>query len=211
MNKMREAVLRTPEMYIGHQWDANGLYFLLFEIMRLAIQPESANLCSNLKVVIEGNTVLSIIDDGRGLPIEPIRIDESVQLPKIEHVFSWMVTTNPLPTYYKNFGFLDYLGFVLNAVSGHLQVETHFEGHRYELTCMRGEIVNKLRRTSDSPVQNKGTRLTFTPDPALFPDFKFEFESLHARLQELKREFSSVNIILEDKRSNQKAEIQNQT
>src|SRR5689334_21461352 len=98
---MRASVLRVPEMYIGHQWDSEGLYFLLVAIMELAIRPEAANECAYLKVVIEGETVLSIIDDGRGLPIEMVRIDQSVQRPKIEHVFSWRMTTNPLPAYYK--------------------------------------------------------------------------------------------------------------
>jgi DNA gyrase subunit B len=206
---MRESVLRAPGMYIGHQWDTEGLYFLLFEVMRLAIQPESANLSSNLKVIIESETVLSIIDDGRGLPIEPIRIAESVERPKIEHVLSMVVTSHPSRSYFEEFGFLDYPGCVLNAVSEHLQVETNFEGHRYELTCARGEIVIKLRKVADPVIPNKGTRLTVTPDPVVFPAFKFEFETLNTRLHELKHEFPSINMTLEDKRSNQKIDIQN--
>jgi DNA gyrase subunit B len=207
MNKMRESVLRVPEMYIGRRWDTSGLYFLLSAIIELAIRPESANLCSELKVIIENDTVLSIVDNGRGLPIEPIRIDESVILPKIEHVFSWILSTNPLPAYYKDFGFLNYLAFVLNVVSKRLQVETYFEGRRYELTCMRGEIVDKLREVPVGDAQNKGTRLTLNPDPVLFPDFKFKFEKLYELLRELKNEFPSINITLQDKRSNSSTSV----
>src|SRR6202008_1423464 len=123
---------------------------------RLAIEPEAANQCANLKVVIEGDTELSIIDDGRGLPVELIRIDESVQRPKIEHVFSWMFTTNPLPSYYEKFGFLNYLGFVFNAMSRRLVIETYFEGQGYRLVCGQGEIVRKLQKLADSDALNKG-------------------------------------------------------
>ncbi len=193
-------------MYIGHQWNADGLYFLLVEVMRLAIRPELANLCSKLQVVIEGDTVLSILDDGRGLPIESIQIDQSVERPKIEHVFSWMFTTNPPLAYCKDFGYFNYLGFVLNAVSEQLEVEPYFERQRYTLTCGRGEIVDPLRRISDTP-NGKGTRLTFTPDPDIFPELKFEFEDLYTKLSELKRVSLRVQIVLEDKRSTRKVEI----
>jgi DNA gyrase/topoisomerase IV subunit B len=175
--------------------------------MRLAVQPESANLCSELKVTIEGETVLSIADNGRGLPIESIRIEQSESLPRIEHVFSWIVTRHPTPAYYEGFGFLDYLAVVLNAVSERLHVETSFEGRRYELTCMRGEIVDKLREVVDNAGQNKGTRLTFTPDSVLFPDFKFDFETLDEGLHQLKNEFPFVNMILKDQRLNRRTEI----
>jgi len=177
--------------------------------MRLAIQPVSANQCSNLAVVIEDETILSITDDGRGLPIEQIKIGESIERPKIEFVFSGIFSTNPLPSYYQEFGFLNYLGFVLNAVSERLQVETHFEGNIYELTCSKGEIVDHLHKVENTLTLPKGTRLIFTPDPDLFPYFRFELEKLLIGLVSLKQEYQTVDLVLEDKKSGKSIRVQN--
>lgn len=208
VKESREQILRIPEMFIGRQWNANGLYFLLFKIMKLAIEPEKANQCSLLGAIIESETKLSIIDNGRGLPVESVRIVKSVVRPKIEHVFSFMVTMHPTPAYYEDFGFLDYRAILLSAVSERLHIETYFEGQGYELMCVQGEIVDHLKPVADDVIQ-KGTRLTFTPDPIVFPDFKFDFESVHRGLNELKREYPAVSMTLEDKMSGQKIEIEN--
>ena len=200
-------ILSRPEMFIGRRWDSDGLYHLIFLIMQSSLDPAHANQCSALDVVIEKDTVVSIQDNGRGLPVETVRIDQSVRLPKIEHVFSWMFTSNPLPSYYEKFGFLNYLGFVFNAMSRRLQIETCFEGQGYELTCAQGEIIKKLHKVADSRIQ-KGTRFTFTPDQAIFPVFQFDFESLHAKLRALKDEFPAASLTLEDRRSGEKIEIQ---
>jgi DNA gyrase subunit B len=209
MNKLekRAFVLSHPEMFIGRQWDSDGLYFLLFVVMESAIDPKHSNQCSALNMVIESESILVVSDNGCGLPVELTRIDQSVELPKIEHVFSWPFTTNPLPAYYKKFGFLNYLGFVLNAVSGRLLVETYFEGQGYALTCAQGEIIKHLKPVGADGIQ-KGTRLTITPDLAVFPDFKFDFESLETRLRDLKRAFPTITMTLEDKSTNRKIEIQ---
>ncbi len=183
MDKKRELVLRSPQMFIGREWNADGLYFLVHSVMRLAIQPMSANLCSNLEVVIEDETV--------------------------EYVFSGIFSTNPLPPYYQDFGFLNYLGFVLSAVSEHLRVETNFEGNRYELTCAKGKIVKHLQKVMTSTAPNKGTQLTFTPDSEVFPNFKFDFEELLTGLRDLKHEYPGVKLILEDKKLRQRIEVQN--
>jgi DNA gyrase subunit B len=206
VNQVVAFILSRPEMFIGRRWDSDGLYYLIFLIMESALEPEKANQCSSLEVVIESETWLSISDNGRGLPVESARIDQSVRLPKIEHVFSWMFTTNPLPTYYEKFGFLNYLGFIFNAMSRRLLIETCFEGQAYRLTCGQGEIVQRLKQAADPHIQ-KGTRFTFTPDQAIFPCFKFDFASLETRLRELKSAFPAVSITLEDKTSNQKKEI----
>src|SRR4030095_58193 len=105
---MRAFILRRPEMFIERQWHSHGLYFLLWDIMKSAIKPEQANQCSALNIVIENKTVLSIMDNGRGLPVEPVQLGY-VEHPKIEWVFTNIVTRHPLPAYYKEFGFLDYM------------------------------------------------------------------------------------------------------
>jgi DNA gyrase subunit B len=201
-------ILSRPEQFIGRRWDAEGLYHLLYLIMESALDPQKANQSTALTVVIEGENVLSISDNGRGLPVEIARVDQSVRLPKIEHVFSWMFTSNPLPSYYEKFGFLNYQGFLFNAMSRRLHIETCFEGQGYALTCGQGEISKRLRKVADAHVQ-KGTHFTFTPDPAIFPCFGFDFEKLRTKLQDLKRAFPDASITLEDKRSDQKVEIEN--
>jgi DNA gyrase subunit B len=118
-----------------------------------------------------------------------------------------MFTTNPLPAYYEAFGFLGYLGFVFNAMSARLHIETCFEGQGYEVTCGQGEIIRHLKPVAADVIQ-KGTRFRFTPDPAIFPCFEFDFESLETRLRDLKREFPAVTITLEDKNTNRETEIQ---
>jgi DNA gyrase subunit B len=201
---LREHILTRPGMYIGRDWDAGAVHSLLVEICRLAIAPEFSNECSNLKVIIQHDTSISIVDDGRGLPVEAIRIDQSVELPKIEHIFLWLMKSNPLPAYYKDFGFLNYLSVVLNNVSSLLEVETKFDGNWYRLTCARGKIIDHLHKI-DMPVsRNKGTRLTFTPDPVIFADFRFNYEEILTGLSELKGEYPTVSLLAEDKRSGTK-------
>lgn len=205
-NQIVAFILKNGGMFIGRRWDADGLYFFLSLIMESAVMPERANQCSALNVVIERETVLSISDDGRGLPVEVTHLGQSLPRPKIEYVFSWTWTTNPLPAYYQEFGFFNWQGYVLNAISRQLHIETCFDGQAYELTCGQGEIIQRLRPVGEGGI-SKGTRLTFTPDPAIFPGFKFDFQILEIKLRELKSNFPAVRFTLEDRVSGQRLEL----
>ncbi|MBI1276965.1 MAG: hypothetical protein GC179_02430 [Anaerolineaceae bacterium] len=205
---LHEHILTRPGMYIGRNWDAEAIGVLITELCDLAIRPDHANECSNLKVVIVNDNIISIIDDGRGLPVEITRIDQSVELPKIEHIFLWLMPTRTTLSYHEKFGFLSYLSVVLNNVSSQLEIETRFDGIWYRLMCSRGKITEKLHKIDGVISRDKGTQITFTPDPLIFTDFKFDFERLLTGMTELKHEYPKINLSIEDNRTNKTVVVQ---
>jgi DNA gyrase subunit B len=120
----REFVLTRSSMFIGRTWDDVAIYKLIRWLSFYAVNLEAANASTRLRIVIEHENEVSIIDDGRGLPVESIQVEQSIVRPKIEHVLSGLFTTNPLPAYYKKWGYLNYLGYVVNAISERLEIET---------------------------------------------------------------------------------------
>jgi DNA gyrase subunit B len=196
---LREFVLTRPKMFIGRAWDDIAIYKLIRWLSYYAVNREAANASAILKVVIEHENEVSIIDDGRGLPVERTQVGQSIIRPKIEHVLSTLFTTNPLPAYYEEWGFLNYLGYVVNAISERLEIETQYDGIWYGIICGRGNILEHLHPIDQVAARTKGTRLTFTPDPLVFPDFSFDFDRVVAEMNELKREFPIIEFVIEDK------------
>jgi DNA gyrase/topoisomerase IV subunit B len=182
-------------MFIGHDvWNADAFYFLISHIIQLAVQPESANECTILTVSVEETGELSITDNGRGLPIAPIGFGRRPEQPRIECMLISLWRNHFDRQYYEEFGFLDYLGNVLSAVTAHLQVETNINGERYTLTCSPGKITSPLQKLGLST--ERGTRLTFTPDPDLFPDWSFDKVRLSEMLQPLAVQYPQTQFLL---------------
>lgn len=199
---LRENILRAPGLYIGRKLDTEGLHFLVLEIVKLAVQPDSSNECSAIDVVLEETGEITIADNGKGLPVERVRLWNGPQKPKIEHVLTWIWERHPNRQYYEQFGFLNYLGAVLNAVSLELQIKTNRNGHLYLLNCSQGRIVKYLREIENSGKQ--GTELTFLPDPEVFINSTFYNDMIVEGLQKIVTEHPHVLFSFYDKRSGKK-------
>jgi DNA gyrase subunit B len=193
-------------MYIGHEWDTTGLHFLILEIIRLAVHPDSANESTALNVTIKSDRALLLEDNGRGLPVGIVQLwrNSRVVGPKIELVLTMIFERHPGRQYHEEFGFLDYLGAVLNAISARLEIETHINEECYRLMCSRGEIGQNLYKAG--PSNTHGTRITFWPDPEVFKGISFDSKIISAGLSQFSSQYPHVRFSFRDERAGQTME-----
>lgn len=182
MSEIRDLVLSIPLMFIGRKWDEIALYKLVVAVIKQAVSSETLNECSEIEIYINKNYIV-IYDNGRGLPIDRIRIDKSDELPALEHILSWYLKTNPTYYYYQTFGFLSYFGGVMNAVAQRLYIETNRDGYLYSILCKEGEIIQgvKMMHTSHS----KGTKIEFEPDLNVFSGVTMEYKKIEELIHQL--------------------------
>lgn len=202
---LREFIVAKPAMFLAERWDNKALHRLVIEIITLAIKPEAMNNASKIDIILIQENVISIEDDGRGLPITPIRIGKSVERPALEHVLTWFLTTNPDNFYHMQFGFLNHLGGVLNALSARLIIETVFEGKTYFISGSRGEIIEPVHEINSN--RERGTQITFDPDPDVFPDSKFYLEIFMENLRQIALLYPNIKFAFEDKKTHFKADF----
>ena len=194
----RTILLRSPEMFIGAKWDRPGFHKLIYLVLSTALKPEASNDCTDIKVTVMQKSII-INDNGRGLSVVPISIGRH-NGPAIEHILTVVIEVHNLNVeYYREFGFLDYLGHILNNLAEELVVETIQNGVRYRVVGSRGQIAEPLHKSGES--QEPGTSLKFTWDSELFADLSFDADQLIEDMRALKREYPMVKMILEDERT----------
>lgn len=188
----REHIQHRPQMYIGHDLDTEGLHVLILEIIRESVDPETLNESSKLTVELNEIGAIIINDNGRGLPVTPISFGTRNPTPAFVEVLTWYMKTGThgYPQYHKAFGFLTYLGCVMSMLSKYLKVETVFEGILYTISLSQGEIIEPLKEIGQT--DKKGTRITFLPDPEVFPNLTFDKKRLIEGLAKLEKEFPHV-------------------
>jgi DNA gyrase subunit B len=182
-------------MYIGRDLDADGLHFLVNEIMSLAVRPEGLNECSVLRVELEESGAIIIEDNGRGIPVQRVQIDNSVVRYGIEHVLLWIFKNHADRHYHEELGFLDYLGAVMCALSTRLDVETVWDGKLYRLVGSQGELVEPLKMVGET--DRRGTRIWFLPDPEAFGNARFDKERLKNSIQKLAVDYPQVAFVFD--------------
>lgn len=191
-----EAVRKRPGMYIGST-SARGLHHLVYEIVDNAIDEALAGYCKNIEVTIHPEDVISVLDDGRGIPTG---IHPKMGIPAVEVVFTILHAGGKFGGEgYKVAGGLHGVGAsVVNALSEYLEVEV-YDGEnvnfqRYE----RGAACSKL--TIKGKTDKKGTKVTFKPDNQIFEETVFEYEILLNRLREQAFLNAGIRIVLTDLR-----------
>ena len=186
--RFRRLVLKTPKMFVGENWDTDGLHSLIKEIINLAVKPEALNNCTQLQIILSKDGSISMIDNGRSIPKD-----------QIEDAMTWIVWEVALQrsSLYKKCGFIGVFGFVLNCVSQKLVLETVKDGITYQLVCSKGEIVEHLHEVPST--NTKGTLLTFTPDEEVFEGAKFNSDRLTKYLSELSKEYPNIHFSFDDK------------
>ena len=168
-----EAVRKRPGMYIGST-SVSGLHHLVYEIVDNAIDEALAGYCHHVQVTInEGNTI-TVLDDGRGIPVD---IQAQTGRPALEVVYTVLHAGGKFGGGgYKVSGGLHGVGAsVVNALSEWLTVQVHKNGNIYEMKFSRGHITQEMRVIGTT--DHTGTTVRFKPDPVMFEDTVYDYET----------------------------------
>ncbi len=200
-----EAVRKRPGMYIGTT-SARGLHHLVYEIVDNSVDEALAGFCDTIEVIIhEGNSV-TVIDNGRGIPVG---INHKAGLPAVEVVFTVLHAGGKFGGGgYKVSGGLHGVGAsVVNALSDWLEVEICRDGIVYKQRYERGHVCYPLKEIDTCPIEKTGTKVTFFPDASIFTETtEYDFNTLKTRLREMAFLTKGLRIILVDERVEEKEE-----
>ena len=191
-----EAVRKRPGMYIGST-SSSGLHHLVYEIVDNAIDEALAGYCKHITVTIEPGDVIRVTDDGRGIPVD---IQEQTGLPALEVVYTVLHAGGKFGGGgYKVSGGLHGVGAsVVNALSEWLEVEVHKNGNVYQMKFARG--VKTQDMTIIAETDHTGTTVRFKPDPEMFDDLVYDYETLHVRMREQAFLNAGLHITIADER-----------
>ena len=191
-----EAVRKRPGMYIGST-SASGLHHLVYEIVDNAVDEALAGFCNKIQVTIHADNSITVVDNGRGIPVDkhPIK-----KIPTLEVVLTILHAGGKFDNAaYKVSGGLHGVGSsVVNALSKRLVVQVKRDGNIYEMEFARGKTVKKMTVVGKS--QATGTTITFWPDDEIFETTVYSFDTLHDRLQEMAFLNRDLKIVLTDER-----------
>ena len=175
-----EAVRIRPGMYIGST-SSSGLHHLVYEIVDNSIDEALAGYCDDITVKIGAGDVITVIDNGRGIPVD---IQEQTGKSALEVVFTVLHAGGKFGGGgYKVSGGLHGVGAsVVNALSEWLVVEVHKGGKIYQMKFSRGDITQKMQVIGET--DRTGTTVTFKPYPEMFDETVYDYEILHKRMRE---------------------------
>ncbi len=175
-----EAVRKRPGMYIGST-SSSGLHHLVYEIVDNAIDEALAGYCTDILVQINEGDTITVTDNGRGIPVD---IQAQTGKPALEVVYTVLHAGGKFGGGgYKVSGGLHGVGAsVVNALSAWLTVQVRRDGKVYEMRFSRGEVTQPMKVVGTAP--DTGTTVTFQPDPQMFEDTVYDYETLHTRMRE---------------------------
>ena len=194
-----EAVRKRPGMYIGST-SSRGLHHLVYEIVDNSVDEALAGFCDTIEVVINKDNSITVIDNGRGIPVG---INHKAGLPAVEVVFTILHAGGKFGGGgYKVSGGLHGVGAsVVNALSDWLEVEIYTDGKVHKQRYERGHVCYPLKIVGDCEVEKTGTKVTFKPDATIFQETtEYEFDVLKQRLREMAFLTKGLHIILKDMR-----------
>lgn len=199
-----EAVRKRPGMYIGST-SSRGLHHLVYEIVDNAVDEALAGHCNNVDVSINPDNSITVIDDGRGIPVG---INHKAGIPAVEVVFTILHAGGKFGGGgYKVSGGLHGVGAsVVNALSSWLEVTIYHEGKVYRQRYERGKTIYKLKVIGTCDPDKTGTMVTFLPDDTIFEETVFDFDILQTRIRETAFLTKGLRIVLRDLRGEEKIE-----
>lgn len=199
-----EAVRKRPGMYIGST-SIRGLHHLVYEIVDNSVDEALAGFCSSILVTINNDNSITVRDDGRGIPVD---IQKKAGKPALEVVFTVLHAGGKFGgSGYKVSGGLHGVGAsVVNALSEHLEVSVFKNGKIYNMKFERGKVIQDMTIIGDCDPEEHGTEVHFLPDPQIFEETVYSFETLKIRLRETAFLTKALKITLRDERDEQKHE-----
>ena len=192
-----EHVRKRPGMYIGSV-SVRGLHHLVYEIVDNCVDEALAGYCSHINVVIEPGNVISVEDDGRGIPVD---IHQKTKISAAETVYTQLNAGGKFggDSGYKVSGGLHGVGAsVVNALSNWCEVTIQRDGGIYEMKFEKGKTIQSLTRIGDS--DKTGTKVRFYADDTIFETLNYEYEVLENRFREMAFLTKGLYISIEDKR-----------
>lgn len=197
-----EAVRKRPGMYIGTTSE-KGLHHLVYEIVDNAVDEALAGYCDDIKVTINKDNSVTVVDNGRGIPTG---IQEKAGIPAVDVVFTMLHAGGKFGGGgYKVAGGLHGVGAsVVNALSDWLEVEIYRDGKIHKQRYERGKVIHPLEIIGNT--RKKGTKVTFMPDASIFETLEFDFDTLRSRLREMAFLTKGLKITLSDKRAGKEKE-----
>ena len=199
-----EAVRKRPGMYIGTT-SLRGLHHLVYEIVDNAVDEALAGYCDTIRVIINKDESLTVVDNGRGIPVG---INQKAGIPAVEVVFTVLHAGGKFGGGgYKVSGGLHGVGAsVVNALSEWLEVTIYSEGKVYRQRYERGHVVYKLKVIGECDKDRTGTEVTFFPDREIFEETEFDFSTLAQRFREMAFLTKGLRIIIRDDREEEPVE-----
>jgi DNA gyrase subunit B len=198
-----EAVRKRPGMYIGST-SIRGLHHLVYEIVDNSIDEAMAGFCKNIDVTIHPDNSVTVIDDGRGMPVG---IHHKMKIPTVEVIMTVLHAGGKFGGgAYKVSGGLHGVGAsVVNALSEVCEVEVKVDGEIWKQTFSKGKTTSTLVKTGTT--EEHGTKIFFMPDPTIFEEIDFDYETVSQRLRELAFLNKGIRITLTDEREDKKQEF----
>jgi DNA gyrase subunit B len=195
-----EAVRKRPAMYIGSTGEL-GLHHLVYEVVDNSVDEALAGFATKIEVTIETDNSITVVDDGRGIPVDDMVIDGE----KIAAAQVVMTTLHAGGKFdsstYKVSGGLHGVGVsCVNALSEQLDLEIWRDGATWEQTYSKGEPTSKLKKTGVAKVKT-GTKVHFVPDKTIFTALEYNYDTLAQRLRELAFLNKGLIITLTDERT----------
>ncbi|ELC8443303.1 DNA topoisomerase (ATP-hydrolyzing) subunit B [Clostridium perfringens] len=194
-----EAVRKRPGMYIGST-SSRGLHHLVYEIVDNSIDEALAGYCKNIKVYIHKDNSITVVDDGRGMPVG---IHPKMGKPTVEVIMTVLHAGGKFGGGgYKVSGGLHGVGAsVVNALSELCEVIVTRDGYVWKQIYKRGAVLTGLEKIGEA--EGSGTKVHFKPDPEIFEETEYDFEILSQRLRELAFLNKGINITLIDEREDE--------
>lgn len=197
-----EAVRKRPAMYIGST-SSRGLHHLVYEVVDNSIDEALAGYCSDIKVIIHKDNSITVIDNGRGIPVDMMKKEKK---PAVEVIMTVLHAGGKFGDGgYKVSGGLHGVGVTcVNALSEHMEVEVRRGGKCYGIEFKQGKTSKKLYEKGEC--ETTGTTVHFKPDATIFTETEYSYDTLRLRIRELAFLNKGITISLTDERAEDKSE-----
>ena len=197
-----EAVRKRPAMYIGST-SSRGLHHLVYEVVDNSIDEALAGYCSEIKVIIHKDNSITVVDNGRGIPVDMMKKEKK---PAVEVIMTVLHAGGKFGDGgYKVSGGLHGVGVTcVNALSEKMEVEVRRGGKCYGIEFQKGKTTKKLYEKGDCEVT--GTTVHFLPDASIFTETEYSYDTLRLRIRELAFLNKGITISLTDERGEGRSE-----